>query len=82
MTAPAPVIALMLALVLGGCASLTVTDTRPLPASRLEPREGTAIGTSGNDSSSNNAILALEAAWTSARNCQESNDLPSVSSLA
>jgi len=51
-------------------------------ASKLDPREGTAIGTSGNDSSSNKAILALEAAWTSARNCQESTDLPSAASLA
>jgi NTE family protein len=47
MTAPAPVIALMLALVLGGCASLTVTDTRPLPASRLEPPDSEHISKGG-----------------------------------
>ena len=30
-------IALMLALALGGCASLTISDTKPLSESRLEP---------------------------------------------
>ncbi len=47
MTAPAPVVALMLALLLGGCASLTVADTRPLPESRLEPPGSEHISAGG-----------------------------------
>jgi NTE family protein len=47
MTAPAPVVALMLALVLGGCASLTVADTKPLPASRLNPPDSERISEGG-----------------------------------
>ncbi len=37
MTASGLVVALVLALTLGGCASLTVADTTPLPETRLEP---------------------------------------------
>src|SRR5207253_1909268 len=51
-------------------------------ASRLEPREGTAIGACANPPSSNRTILALEAACTSARNFQESSRLPAAPSLA
>ena len=40
-------------------------------ASRLEPRDGTAIGASASALSSNRVIFALDAACTSARNCQE-----------
>jgi NTE family protein len=47
MTAPAPVVALMLALALGGCASLTVADTKLLPASRLEPPDSEHISKGG-----------------------------------
>ena len=47
MTAPAPVVALMLALVLGGCVSLTVADTKPLPESRLEPPGSEHISAGG-----------------------------------
>ncbi len=47
MTAPAPVVALLLALVLGGCASLTVTDTKPLPENRLEPPDSEHISEGG-----------------------------------
>jgi NTE family protein len=47
MNPPAPVVALMLALVLGGSASLTVADTRPLPESRLEPPGSEHISAGG-----------------------------------
>ena len=45
-------------------------------ANRLEPREGTAIGTSVSVLSSNRVILALETACMRVRNCQEFERLP------
>ena len=53
-----------------------------VPPSRLDPRDGTAIGNSAMASSSNIATLALPAACTSARNCISLIDLPSASSLS
>ena len=46
-TAPATAIALCLALTLGGCASLIVADTKPLPETRLEPPGSERISKGG-----------------------------------
>ncbi len=47
MTAHASAITLLLTLTLGGCASLTVADTKPLPANKLEPPGSERISKGG-----------------------------------
>ena len=47
MTAPALLVALLVALMLGGRASLTVADTKPLAESRLKPPDSEQISSGG-----------------------------------